>query len=414
MAAPTVCACSRVEAEPCTSPGKAAESCIDRAGESSVMPSELRRLRSVVRQSFVSLCFTALVGAAGCVKILGDFTYADDGCSEEGALRCQGDDSFVCTGSTWHKDATCPFLCNEGAGCVGQCKPKSTQCEGDRLLTCTDDANWGPPAPCSFLCDKTHCAGECKPNAVQCKKDSPTIVQTCDQIGKWKDGSACPFACNNGACVGDCVPGAKRCDNRQYQTCNTAGVWVNEGDPCIMSLCTTDTPHCTGTCEPNSTRCSGTTVQTCVAGTNWVNAATPCQYVCLGRECTGECTPGQTQCVGTSAIRTCNAAGQYETSACPNNICRANVCAGDCSPGTLRCNMTRPERCDDTGAWVAAAPTCSYVCDMSAVATKYCIGICHPGMDKKCNGLTKQICDSRGNYVSNGNCTTSCVGGECK
>lgn len=148
-------------------------------------------------------------------------------------------------GSGWNEES-CEFVCDDHLGCIGECAPADTRCEGNH-------------------------------------------VQTCNALGQWVTAdNACPFVCVAGSCSGVCVPN---------QPCEDDGV------ECTKDICAPSGQLCLHPNQDNGFSCGGPNdsgcdnPDTCLEGACQPNIE-PIHTVCRAGSCEAEVQTLEVQCDG--------------------------------------------------------------------------------------------------------------------
>ena len=223
----------------------------------------------------------------------------------------------------------------DGAGQCDVCQPGTKVCNGDAILACGNNGQYGAPVACGGAtpkCDPQSAACVACYDGSQCPQSGNACLQaacTSNQCGfvPKVQGAACPGGTCNGAgqCY-VCQPGSTVCSGNQVLTCNAMGQYD------APLVCSGGTPYC----DPQSPSC----VQ-CVSAANCPASGSSCiTATCNGNACGFANVPNGTACmVGSDA-------GSCSSGAC-------NVCAN----GTTRCKAGAndvPQLCV-SGGWVDQA-----------------------------------------------------------
>src|SRR5687768_746432 len=164
-------------------------------------------------------------------------------------------------------------------------------------------------------------------------------------------------------------------------------------------------------CEDEATICDTATMQrTCVRG-RW-SEPQACERACIDDACGGRCKPGERQCDDNQPQR-CNDSGEWVADGSPcESICDEGACEGACAPEATQCvSSTRLQTCDENGSW-GATSACPFAC-----VGNTCGGQCVPGA-RQCVMETPQraylTCNTEGVWSAPSMCSYVCVdGGEC-
>ncbi len=144
--------------------------------------------------------------------------------------------------------------CSDLTTVTGDCKDGDVpKCDGDFILTCTDNKWQKAEEKCEYGCDKGLCKEQEEPPSGSCEKGEKKCFNdyliTCNE-GEWEiPETKCQFGCENAAC--------------------------KEDDKPVVA------------CDEGTRRCSGDYVQTCFNNA-WVNASLKCPEGCEGNECKGD------------------------------------------------------------------------------------------------------------------------------
>ncbi|HPN15311.1 MAG TPA: hypothetical protein PLF71_04345, partial [bacterium] len=77
-----------------------------------------------------------------------------------------------------------------------------------------------------------------------------------------------------------------------------------------------------------------------------------------------------------------------------------------CQPGDKKCSGLTAQLCDSDRIW-QEVETCPYVC-----LDGECLGECQAG-DRRCDGLTPQLCSQQNKWEDQTVCEFQCLNGEC-
>lgn len=153
-------------------------------------------------------------------------------CSPE-SVQCVGSTPQVCSPTgTWVTQAPCsgntPICDRETGGC--RCEEGSFDCEGQKLLACTD-GEWKEAATCTGelpVCDESSGKCECDSGARECRTGYAARFECVD--GEWNavQCAAPNDVCVDGACV-ECDPESQpTCDGNVRVSCSAQGAEVHE------------------------------------------------------------------------------------------------------------------------------------------------------------------------------------------
>ena len=257
----------------------------------------------------------------------------------------------------------------DGAGQCDVCQPGTKVCNGDAVLACGNNGQYGALVACGGAtpkCDPQSAACVACYDGSQCPQSGNACLQaacTSNQCGfvPKAQGAACPGGTCNGAgqCY-VCQPGSTVCSGNQVLTCNAMGQYD------APLVCSGGTPYC----DPQSPSC----VQ-CVSAANCPASGSSCiTATCNGNACGFANAPNGTACmVGSDA-------GSCSSGAC-------NVCAN----GTTRCKAGAndvPQLCV-SGGWVdQAACGAPLVCASGACVSSSVMNIL-PAYNAKLRGYWK-------------------------
>ncbi len=327
-----------------------------------------------------------------------------------------------------------------------ECKPwictPGVTCDGDKVVTCTDD---GFTVLTSLDCaasDGKCVAGSCQPIiclAGEAYCDGQTVKQ-CSADGLSASVTAtCALTdfCDAGACKPQvCAPDQPVCVADVLKTCNTVGSGVTlaagtdcaaTGQKCLAGECKTLL------CSPATLFCDGNNLKTCSADGLSMVKSVSCG---VGKFCgvgpTGDaaclvnvCAPDQPVCDGTIAT-VCTVDGSGYVAGGQDCALTADVCvAGTCKPqicqaATPFCDGSLLKTCSPDGTSVTKTQPCGtgYFCGLNKTADAACMPIvCDPGQPA-CNGKTATNCkpDGSGYVTSSVDCSLAgkvCSAGAC-
>lgn len=262
---------------------------------------------SYIRYLFLLIFLLHLTSEAGCARGKPS-AICGNGILEPGE-ECDGTDigESTCSSLGYPDSPAVPGCTSKcklslvpcGEPCSDECTPEVTECDGNTVMTCTDDggcARWTESEDCAakgLVCDESlgaaictdHCSDTCPSEGkTQCANE---VVQECRPIGNgclgWRDAENCAnqdMLCSDGRCVcppDQCTKGRKRCtsDRSQLEECllqiNGCTAWEVQDDCSVRDeICVGDatnaacSPKCDNFCtEEGQTRCSGDVLQTC-------------------------------------------------------------------------------------------------------------------------------------------------------
>lgn len=368
----------------------------------------------------------------------------DDVC-ESGAARCDGSDVEVCEGGQWVVAENCGELScvdvGDGPSCQEQvCTPGERRCDGNTLRACNEDGTLESAVACAELpscaaadfgcaCDVDACVERvCRPGSSRCDGDD---VLTC--VGNGLDevvGETCSGdeTCQAGECLSSaCDFGDTRCAGDTLLTCDFFG-WVEEDCTDSGSFCDASTSTCREwVCEPGERACSASRLAVLECderGTTSSRTACESDEYCRAGTCLPQiCDPGSTFCGDGDAFQ-CDAVGgaaELIDSCSDAETCVDGACvgAGECTSNT-DCPVPAGSCSGDTLVQYSASfgRCLSGSCSFDAVTTRTDCGrfdqVCSPGPPARCveTGCTSNA-DCPGGYCDGGLCVECLTAGDC-
>ena len=206
-----------------------------------------------------------------------------------GTLSCNGDVAAGCSpdGQSQTSERCGPGLCRASGpvlGCLECDPPGSSRCDGERVLTCSEDHTETVTRVCGSpqLCEQTGTSAACA-----------------------ESGCTLPFECTS---------------QGEVLTCNAGRTGYVSQAPRVIcatpALCDVTAP--TGcrepACERGERRCNGAIVEVCNDARSGFRAESTCSdgLGCVedGAGAACACTPGSYQCLAGQGLARCNAAGR--------------------------------------------------------------------------------------------------------
>ena len=406
----------------------------------------------------------------------------DDGneCTEDDYCylgTCTGGEPIICEGIP----CSASVECKQGEGCVYSWKPEGAECDDGDLCSLTE------------ICNEEHaCVGQtfndcddfdactsdaCDPNTGGCNNtivegvcddgDPCTSTDICDPSGEClgtpivcaDDGNPCTDdICNvgDGSCGVSLDDGLPCADDELCngdETClfgmctpGTAIVCEDDGDPCTLDSCDSDTGTC-HTDSPDDTPCDDDDLcngyEICVSGACEAGTVVDCSDVtelCLEKTCnpaTGLCDLNMADDTPCDDDNLCNGNEICVSGACEagtavdcsdvTELCLANTC----NPTTGLCDLYMADHtpCNDddlcNGQETCQGGSCTLGTPVDCplpdtlCSVSYCDdaeGICVTDITPDCCGNTivetDETCDD-GNLDSGDGCTADCVAETC-
>ena len=340
-----------------------------------------------------------------------------------------------------------PQACGNGTTCVAPggkpeckawvCTPGLT-CEGDKLVTCTDDGLEVQKSEDCAASGGKCVGGACKPIVCAAgeKFCDGKAVKLCAADGLSASNlSTCAGDqyCDAGACKAQiCTPNQDGCDGNAIATCNAAGSGYVAGtqqtcgvQKCVAGVCKPLV------CAPSETYCDGKNVKVCAADGLSATLSKTCtaSQFCAAGQCQAQvCTPGTQVCDG-SKPGTCKTDGSgIETfgvdcaTKSPAKVCSAGSCMDQiCTPASQFCEGGSLKTCSPDGTAVTSNKPCGVgnYCGTNKLGDPACLqDVCDPGKPA-CNGTKATTCNADGSGYAGANtdCAASgkvCSAGVCK
>jgi len=341
-----------------------------------------------------------LLSAAGCHKILGDYTI-EPGC-RVGERRCVGNVLQGCNaqGNAWDNLEVCATdaLCADNQGkCLSPvCAPGERRCRGQELLLCNSARNdW-------------------------------IVLQKCASAGR------CSGERDQGTCTDEpCSPGALECNGSELRSCRPDGSdWKPEQDCGSPALCIEATHACEDAkCSRDEYRCAGAELQICNDMLTGWNVVRSCESSALCDKVNHTCgevgctVPGAFSCAG-ARLQRCSddLTGFLEEKECPSaaqcDAVKGRCNDAPCQPGTRQCSGATLTVCraDQTGWDTVETCLSDALCQqtVSTGAPKCLAPVCDANATR-CVGPQPEVCNAgRSGYRANGAaCATPelCAGG---
>ena len=317
-----------------------------------------------------------------------------------------------------------PQTCGAGTTCVApggkpECKAwactPGVSCDGDKLVTCTEDGLEVQKSEDCAASGGKCVAGACKP--VICKPSESycdgNVVKQCAADGlSGATTQTCKSSefCDTGACKPQvCTPNQAGCDGNAVKTCNAtgSGFLATAGTDCGAAKCFAGVCKAL-VCTPSDTYCDGKTVKACsVDGLSFTTVKTcGTSQFCAAGVCKAQlCTPGANACDG-SKPGTCNTDGSgvdtFGTDCATKNpakVCVAGNClAKICEPALQVCVGSSLNTCSPDGTAYSSTKACGvgYYCGANKLGDPACLPVvCDPGK-ATCNGTSSTTCNSDG------------------
>ena len=389
-----------------------------------------------MRTTAIACCLLWLaLLAAGCHKLLGDYTLeGSTGCAS-GAVQCVGNVLQGCNseGTGWSNLSVCASgaLCDAvDAKCLPPlCASGQRRCNEAELQVCNATRDgWDNLQACASAprcsAESGSCTDEpCAPGSRQC---NGTLIQSCkdDQSG-WDVLDECESTalCNKelGKCdAATCKPGEFHCDGAQLQKCNDlSDGWDPVGTCDSEVLCDDKSGKCgtAGCTTPGAFRCADAALQRCADDlTGWV-AMAECQSAAYCDSVNGvcmdmPCAAGSRQCNGaTLAVCSADRASWAPLDTCQTDgLCQVTLsgtavkCAPPaCATGETKCVAEQPQICNAGRSDFRANGAACATPELCNAGTGTCTPpVCAAG-ETRCNAAQPEICNKgRTDFVANG------------
>lgn len=335
-----------------------------------------------------------------------------------GTTRCDGQDVLTCApnGRSEVRTETCSgsATCQAGECLEANCTPGTTRCAGDTLLSCDPFGSW-TFEDCDALnayCDPSatpSCEPRlCEPGSRTCSANLASVLQ-CDDRGASTRRTDCgpDEYCRSGACLPQvCEPFGAFCSEGDAYLCDGSGGSATLVDRCTdAEVCLEGRCSAAGGCATNS----DCPVPAASCAVNTLVQYSASFGRCTGGACSFDAVTTRTNCDRFGQVCSPGPPARCIEAGCTgDDECGAGVCvAGECVEcrGNIDCRST--EWCDDNTCVACTCPA-GQICGPSGE----CIGGGACRSDAECQSRAEALgytgddaaCDERGECFIRGIC----------